>query len=134
MSRLLPDVLNQLLAEGRFSAEDMAAMAGCSANMIYRVRNEDTDMAFAKVQALSLGLCRQGETRVARCLLTPDLRICDETEARVNGCIDDDVSDLLVAMGTAVSAFRQGDTDASLLALEQAERALNNARAEAGRL
>lgn len=134
MSRLLPDVLNTLLAEGRFSAEDLAALAGCSANMIYRVRNEDADLSFAKAQALSLGLCRQREHRVALTMVTPDLRLCDEAEARVNGSLDDEASELFMAFGATIEHFRSGDTAAMLAALGHAERALTNARAEAARL
>lgn len=134
MSRLLPDVLNQLLAEGRFSAEDLAALAGCSANMIYRVRNEDADFSFAKAQSLSLGLCRQGEHRVALTMVTPNLRVCDETEATVNGSIDDEAADLFMAFGAVVEHFRNGDPAAMSVALSQAERALANARAERSRL
>ena len=134
MSKLLPVVLNTLLAEGRFSAEDLGGLAGVSANMIYRVRNEEADLSFSKAQALSLGLCRQGETRVALCMVTPDLRICDDAEARTNGSIDDEATELMMAFGSAIEHFRSGDASQFNAALGFAERALANARAEGARL
>ena len=105
MSRILSDVVNILLAEGRFTAEDLAEMAQCSVSMIYRVRNDDADLSFAKAQSLSQALCRQGEYRVARCMVTPDLRITSEAEARVNGCLDDEAADMTVNFGAAITAY-----------------------------
>ena len=134
MSRILSDNLNMLLAEGKFSAEDLAEMAQCSVSMVYRVRNDDADLSFSKAQALSLALCRHGDTRLARCLVTPAYRICDEAEARTNGCLDDEAAELFTHFGAAIQAFRAGDSAVALSRLADAERALANARAEAARL
>ena len=134
MSRFLPDVLNALLSEGRFSAEDLGRMANCSANLIYKVRNEEADLSYTKAQQLSLALCREGETRVAATMHTPDLRLCTDGEARSNGSLDDEAGALFAAFGSAVVAFRDGDRNAVSASLAEAERALANARAERDRL
>jgi hypothetical protein len=134
MSRYLPEVLNALLSERRFSAEDLAKMADCSANMIYSVRNETAELSTSKVTALARALCREGDTRVAACFLPPELRICTDGEARADGRIDDEAADLASAVGSMVDAHRTGNRTRMDDSISRAQRALDNARAERDRL
>lgn len=134
MSRFVPEVLNVLLAEGRYSAEDLAGMAGCSANMIYRVRNEDAELSTSKVQALARRLCEHGDTRLAACFTSPDYVITSRAAAIANGCINDDAAGLLESLGRMVGAYRDGSRAAMDAAITDAQRHLDAARAERDRL
>lgn len=134
MSRFVPEVLNAVLAGGRFSADDLAQMAGCSANMIYRVRNEDAELSTSKIQALARRLAEQGDPRLASCFIPPSLTIVARDAAHADGCINDEAAGLMESFGRVVSAFQRGHQADMDLALGDAQRFLDAARDERDRL
>lgn len=136
MCRIVPTVLNTILSERKHSALDLAVAAGCSDNMIYKVRNEEgnAELNTSKIQALSLYLCEHEDTRIARCFIPPTMEIRRRITGTGNGRVDDDITRAIQALGQAATHFAAGDgakMDADIAAAEQA---LADLKAERDRL
>ena len=136
MRPILSEVLSQLLYEpdARFTAAEIAEICECSTSMIYKVAGDQAELSMNRVARLSRWLSKNGDNRIAACFVAPAYAVVTRSEARSNGCIDDEAAELFAAFGEAVTGYRAGDRMAVTAALDRAARALANARAERDRL
>lgn len=134
MSRIISEVLNAILAEGRFTAKELGALVDVSANMIYKAKNDEAELSMNKIARISRYLADQGELRLARCFLSYDHEIVPRQEANANGIVDDEVADMVEALGQARQCHKAGDRTGLTNQIVAAERALQNLRAERDRL
>lgn len=136
MTRFIPHVLNQIVGEtdARFTVAQLAEIAEVSPSMMYKVINEDSELSTSKVQRLSRWLCEQGETRLARCFLSPAYEICTLAAAISNGDISDEVSDMVLATARVRKAYDRGDRAGTLEAIRETTLVCDRMKAEARRL
>lgn len=134
MSRYIPHALNQVLAAGRFTAIEMGSAAQCSDSMIYQVRNEEKELCMTKVQRLAQWMCRNGDTTLARCFITPEYEIIRRPKVETNGQLEDEALALNEAFGHAIDAFKAGNTALFHLAADQLAQVAAQIAAEGERL
>jgi DNA-binding XRE family transcriptional regulator len=137
MSRIFSENLNQILNEPdpRFTATELAEVAGVSRSTIYKDKNDQAELSTSKARALAHHVASHGDTRLARCFLPPEYEIKRKKECRTDGLVDDDVADLTEATGQARRIYKDGGKRTDFDdALDDAEQAIRNARAEGGNL
>jgi len=134
MCHSIAEVLNQVLAEGRHSAHDLAQAANCSVYTIYRVRNDESDLSATRFLLLSRYLSEHGDNRLARLALSARYEICPAGKALANGRIDDEMRDLVQIAGHVVDAYLDRRTDQLDVLIEQLYHIIDRIRAEKARL
>lgn len=128
--------LNLLKDHGLTSSEDLAMLLGCTIRTVDR-KLDFTDVSEFKASELikiARHLSRIGQNQVARLMLDPKYKISLNQDAKSNGIIDDEITEISMLAGHIVDAFRAGDKSAGYKAITALETQISNAKAEFDRL
>lgn len=109
MCKVLPDCLNQIIFEARFTVTDLAEAAGVSPSMIYKIVNEEKDLSFDKAQRLSQYLSRCGDNRIAELMITPEYAVMPRERGTADGEIRDQVTEAVSRLAEAIDAHQIRD-------------------------
>lgn len=137
MARIFSEALNQILSErnARVTARELADVAGCSRDMIYKAKNDQANLSLNGARSLSRYMLRQyGDTRLAECFLTPAYEVSPREAAKANGSIEDEATDATIEVGEIAQAFRAGDRDELSENIGQLEAIVERMKAERDRL
>lgn len=126
--------LNRIIQEGRFTVCEMAEVAQCSERHLYNVRNGEADLSVSKAERLSRWLCEHGELRPARGMICPAYVIQRRADAEVNGCVEDEMNDLVRFAGAVSEAHRARDVETMDKNLLELDRVMDRLKAERGLL
>ncbi|MCA0270259.1 MAG: hypothetical protein LCH53_13730 [Bacteroidetes bacterium] len=134
MCRVLSSALLAVLDTRRFTAAELADVAGVSSSTFSRWCSDEAEPRTSALLALQRYTAERGEMRLVRLSVPPTLDLCVAGEARSNGTLDDEAADVAVALGRLVAAHRSGDGGAMDEALSDLDRARDSIRAERQRL
>lgn len=109
MCRVLSTALLAILDTRRFTAAELADVAGVSSSTFSRWCSDEAEPRTSALLALQRYTAERGEMRLVRLSVPPTLDLCVAGEARSNGVIDDEVTDAITALGRAAEAHRGGD-------------------------
>ncbi len=134
MPKSLPDVLRRWIAQQLFTADELAEIAGVAVPTFYGYL-EDRPMPWDRVLAVARHACLfKRRTEIAELLLTSEFEVRRRGSAAANGVIDDEVTDMVAALGRCVEAFRDDDPDAMSRILAEADQIIERLKAERDRL
>jgi len=136
MSKVISVVLNQILSEARsrFTAQEVAEVCEVSTSMISKVKNDEAELSMNRIRRLAQFLSRHGDQRLAQCFVAPGFEIVPRHEALANGCLHDEMADMVRALGRSIEAHDAGDSDALARHIEDLECILERMKAERDRL
>lgn len=117
----LQGAIVSLTASDGIPVAQIARLAGVAESTVYGWRSGDQTLSAAQYLRLSAGLLRHGCTRLTDLALDAGYRLDkSDTEMLLNGSIDDEMSELRMALADAVRADRAGSSEAALNALDSA--------------
>jgi hypothetical protein len=136
MCKILSDVLTLVaLDPNTYHNNDSLARVGrMSASKMSRFRSGDAEITATEVQTISIHLAHNDDLRLAYCFIPPQFEIVRRGAGTANGLIDDDVAEMAEAIGSVRSTFKETDVEKLTRAIEMAEQALLNMKAERDRL
>lgn len=110
MCQQLASTLGVIVCEGRFSVRELADAGKCSVNAIHQaISNPDRNLTFVVAKRLSRFLSKNGDNRFAKLFIDPSYIIKPAGDAKSNGIIDDEITDLVKIAGNIAHAFETRD-------------------------
>jgi hypothetical protein len=126
--------LRRVLSENRFTATEIAEIAGSSLSSIHKaasVSEDASDLSAARWEIIARWLCEHGERRVSMAYVSPDCVITRIAEdAGADGRVDDELRSLLEVGGRISAAHRSRDEGTMSGAIEELDHLLSRLRAE----
>jgi len=124
--------LNSLKDHGYTSSEDLAMVLGCS------IRNVDRKLDFtdpsefkgSELIKVSRHLSRIGQNQLALLMLNPKYSISFSSDAKANGIIDDEITQITVLAGQLAVNHRDRNIDQGLSTIRELRKQLDNAQLE----
>lgn len=118
--------LMRIMEDDLYTVAEIAEVAECSQRHIYNVVDADstTDLSATKAERVSRYVGKHGDYRMAYAMLPPDRRVVQLMKGTVNGCVKDDVMDVIKAAASIDDAIER-DMD-----VEEARRCISDIRHE----
>ena len=126
--------LARVLQEGRFTALEMAEVAGCSDRHIQKVAAGQGALSEEKASLLSRWLCSHGELRPARTFLCPGYAIVEVQHGQADGCVQDESVRIVRAAADIDENHRGRDADGIAHAISALRTVLADLEAEAAHI
>jgi len=132
----LQDVLWRWVGDNLYTVAELAALADCAESTMYAYLEERRNFPWKKVRRIATDASsRHGRNALAELLLDKARYEIDErAPATANGCLNDELGPMTEALGMARLSHREGDRRAMTEQINEAERQLENLKAERDRL
>ncbi len=135
MSKTLSKILHDWLKDDVFTVHEMADACGVSTHTIYKYAGGDRNIPFERAKLIHKNLAAPGGRHdIPKSLLTPAWELCPRGAAAADGAIDDEMADMMEALGQVVTHYRAGARGACSEAIGRADLILHRAKAERDRL
>jgi hypothetical protein len=114
MSSAFARALTRIVQEGRYTASEMADVAGCSERHLYAVADSTStsELHIEKAEKLSRYLSEYGEIRPALGMLSPHWVILRRESGTADGCVKDEILRIVDAAAGIRTAHSKRDRDA----------------------
>ena len=126
--------LNKIITDGRFTVTEMSDVCECSDKHLYKVRNEEAALGHDRMEMLSRWLSAHGETRLASAFVDERHMIVPRESGRADGCVDDDISEVVVACADVNRAHARGDVEGMDEAISDLWQKMHDLMAERDRM
>ena len=124
----------RVLQEGRFTALELAEVAGCSDRHIQKVASGGGMLSEEKAGLLSRWLCSHGEIRPAQTFLCARYAVTEQVFGQANGSATDEVVQLVRAAALSDDGVAGRNPDLLAEALRLLRKAMANLEAEYAQL